>query len=360
MNAVIEPVRNDVPIVADATLLTVPNMNDEAARGEYLKKIRALRNQPSTEVEPSQSAPAQPELLTLQPDTDLDTLDDVPSVDAVPADTAATRTRLSKEDLQDYDIPVTDEDGNVEYLSYDEFVKTVGLYSKQNKRARDLAEREREVEVLKTQLSERNAQALAGIQDEASKLENRYTWVQNSIAHAHKHSLDIVEFEDGTKRKLTQLIAEKTALENGYTELLKRRAQAEQQLRQAQEDFVSAQDKILEERAPTVRRARADIAKFLERSGFTNQEAQALSHAKAELLMVLDKAMKYDNAQRSSSREKKVGSNTKVLKQPSRLAGRGTPVNQPANTRMQELQSRGMKATADELRELRRLQLQSR
>jgi hypothetical protein len=76
--------------------------------------------------------------------------------------------------------------------------------------------------------------------------------------------------------------------------------------------------------------------------------------------MLIDKAMKYENAQRGQVKEKKVATNTKVLKQPSRLAGRGTPVNSPSASRAQELQRLGSKATPDQLRELRRLQLQNR
>jgi hypothetical protein len=360
MSTVIEQPRSDVPIVADATLLNVPNMNDEAGRAEYLAKIRALRNKPSEEV-----VPTAPATVDAQPDTEVSADFDEPVTDAMlPAtevtDTASNRTRLSQEDLADYEIPVTDEDGNVTYLSYDEFNKTVGTYSKQNKKLRELAEREREVDALKTKLVEENSRVLQNSDVQESKLNERYQWVQNSLLHAHKYNVDTIEFEDGTRRSVAQLVAEKTALESNYNSLQLAKSKAQESLKQAQEDFIRAQDKILEERAPTLKKSRADISKFLERQGFTSEESNALAHAKAELVILLDKAMKYENAQRGQVKEKKVASNTKVIKQPSRLAGRGTLANSPSVSRAQELQRLGSKATPDQLRELRRLQLQNR
>lgn len=363
MSTVIEQPRSDVPIVADATLLKVPNMQDEAGRLEYLQKIRALRNQPSKEVAPQ--ATAAPESVVEQPATEVTADYEEPITDAIePAnqvsDTASTRVRLSQEDLVDYEIPVTDEDGNVTYLSYDEFNKSVGLYSKQNKKSRELADREREVEALKTSLVAEQSKILQNTASQEARMSERYEWVQNSIAFAHKNGIDVVKFEDGTTKKLTQLIAEKSALESDYAQLQSQKASAQKALEAANEDFVRKQDAILEERAPNIKKARADITKFLERQGFTSEESKALSYSKAELLMLIDKAMKYENAQRGQVKEKKVATNTKVLKQPSRLAGRGTPVNSPSVGRAQELQRLGSKATPDQLRELRRLQLQNR
>jgi hypothetical protein len=363
MSTVIEQPRSDVPIVTDAALLKVPSIQDEAGRAEYLQKIRALRNQPSTEVAP-QAAPAQ-EAVVEQPDTEVTSDYDEPITDAIePAsevsDTASGRTRLSQEDLADYEIPVTDEDGNVTYLSYDEFNKSVGLYSKQNKKSRELAEREREVEALKTSLLTEQNNILQQSTNQEAQMSERYQWVQNSIAFAHKNGVDIVKFEDGTTKAVTQLIAEKTALENDYAQLQQRKAEAQKAIDRAQDDFIKKQDEVLEQRAPNIKKARADIAKFLERQGFTSEESKALSYSKAELLMLIDKAMKYENAQRGQVKEKKVATNTKVLKQPSRLAGRGTLANSPSVSRAQELQRLGTKATPDQLRELRRLQLQNR
>ena len=363
MSTVIDQPRNDVPIVTDATLLAVPNMNDDNARAEYLQKIRALRNPPK-EAEPAASEPPAPaETADVQPD-DVPYNDPVePQEDAIvsqPEDTQSNRTRLSPDDLRDYEIPVTDEDGNITYLSYDEFDKTVGLYSKQNKRARELADREREVDALKNQLLTEQTQVVQTTQAQELAMAQRYQWIQNSIAFAHKHNVDTIKFEDGTSKKVTQLIAEKTALENGYSQLQARRSAAEARIQEAQQNFIAQQDEILEQKAPNIKRARNDISKYLERSGFTAEEAAALAYSKAELLMVIDRAMKYENAQRSQPKEKKVASNTKVLKQPSRLAGRGTPQNSPSTSRMSELQNLGAKATPDQLRELRRLQLQNR
>jgi hypothetical protein len=363
MSTVIEQPRSDVPIVSDATLLKVPSMQDEAGRAEYLQKIRALRNQPSTEAAPQ--APAAPEAAVEQPDTEVTADIDEPITDAMePAaqvsDTASNRIRLSQDDLADYEIPVTDEDGNVTYLSYDEFNKSVGLYSKQNKKSRELAEREREVEALKTSLLSEQTKVLQQTASQETAMAERYQWVQNSIAFAHKNGVDVVKFEDGTSKKVTQLIAEKTALENDYSQLQQKKAQAEQMMESAHQDFIRQQDAVLEERAPNIKKSRADIAKFLERQGFTSEESKALSYSKAELLILIDKAMKYENAQRGQVKEKKVATNTKVLKQPSRLAGRGTLANSPSVSRAQELQRLGSKASPDQLRELRRLQLQNR
>jgi hypothetical protein len=360
MSTINEHQKEAVPIVTDATLLRVPDVNDDKAKGEYLQKIRALRKPPE-EVAP-QAAPVQ-ETVVEQPDTEVDDVVDEPITDASEVsnevvDTASTRTRLAPEELADFEIPVTDEDGNVTYLSYDEFNKTVGTYSKQNKKLRELAEREREVEAIKTQLVTENTRVLNQTDVAERKLGERYQWVQNSLLHAHKYGVDTIDFEDGTSRSVAQLVAEKTALESNYQQLQHQRAQAQQALKKSQEDFIAAQDKILEERAPTLKKSRADIAKFLERQGFTSEESNALAHAKAELVILLDKAMKYENAQRGQVKEKKVATNTKVLKQPSRLAGRGTPVNSPSTTRIQELQALGTRANADQLRELRRLQTQ--
>lgn len=354
---VIEQPRNDVPIVADATLLAVPNPNDETARAEYLKRIRALRNQPSEGAEPT------PQPQVVQPETvETDSVEE-PVADAIerPNETAAERRiRLSKEDLREYEIPVTDENGNIQYLSYDEFDKTVGLYSKQNKRARELADREKEIEALKsTLLAEQNAVLQRNASTEV-KMAERYQWVQNSLAFAHKHNLEVIQFDDGTSKKVTQLIAEKTALENDYVKLQQERAKAQETISRAQNDFVAKQNAILEERAPGVVKNRSEVTKFLEQNGFTSEEAKILVHGKAELLLMLDKAMRYENAQRGTVKEKKVSSNTKVLKQPSRLAGRGTTVITGVSSRMQELQAKGTRASPDELRELRKLQLQNR
>lgn len=368
MSTVIDQPRNDVPIVTDATLLAVPNMNDEKAKGEYLAKIRALRNPPSAEAAPTSEAPAATpaaEPAEELPDTDEPVVIDEPSEDAIQPETSTTdtpsnRTRLSKEDLVDYEIPVIDEDGNTVYLSYDEFNKTVGTYSKQNKKLRELADREREVEAIKTNLLAEQNKIVQQATNQELKFAERYQWIQNSLAHAAKYGVDVVEFDDGSSKKVTQLIAEKTAVENAYNNLQMQKQQAQQNLSRAQEEFIKSQDAVLEERAPGVKKARADISKFLERQGFTSEEANVLAHAKAELLIVFDKAMKYENAKNSQSKEKKVSQNTKVLKQPSRLAGRGTPQNSVPNSRMAELQSLGTKATPDQLRELRRLQLQNR
>lgn len=370
MSTVIEQPRNDVPIVADATLLAVPNMQDPAQKAEYLKRVRALRNEPP----PAPVAPAEPELQEPLDASDSEDQDSQPDLPPEPSETeesspdatlkpdvdTSNRVRLTADDLADYEIPVVDEDGNTVYLSYDEFNKTVGTYSKQNKKLRELAEREREVEAIKTNLLQEQAKVIQSSVNQEAKMAERYAWVQESIAFAHQHGVDEVQFEDGSKRKITQLIAEKTALENGYNQLMARRAQAQEAVNRAQQDFIAAQDKVLEARAPNTKKARADIAKFLEREGFTSQEANALAHAKAELLILLDKARRYDDAQRGVVKDKKVNTNTRVLKQPSRLAGRGTPVNNPAATRISELTALGTKATPDQLRELRRLQLQKK
>ena len=167
-----------------------------------------------------------------------------------------------------------------------------------------------------------------------------------------------MKFEDGTSKKVTQLIAEKASIETQAAKLHAERTAAKQKLEQATQDFIRVQDEVLETKAPNVKKARNDITKFLERQGFTKEESQALAHAKAELLILFDKAMKYDNAINSQSKEKKVSTNTKVIKQSSRLAGRGTLQNSSQTTRIQELQSLGTKANADQLRELRRLQIQ--
>jgi len=370
MSTVIEQPRNDVPIVADATLLAVPAPQDDAGRAEYLQKIRALRNS-------EKAAPAEPEAVKKAPVSQPEVIDppeeedlqqdaiqsDEPrdaEVSDSPGDTPSNRTRLSKDDLKDYEIPVTNENGEIEYLSYDEFEKTVGTYSKQNKRARELAEREREVEAIKTKLVEEQTRIVNQTTGQEAKLQSRYQWVQQSLEHAAKYGIDVVEFEDGTKKKVTQLIAEKAAIESNYQKLQSRKEEAKRSIERAREDFIKEQDRILEERAPNVKKARADIAKFLERNGFTSEESNALAYSKAELLMLIDKAMRYENATKSQTKEKKVAQNTKVLKQPSRLSGRGTPANSPVMSRMQELQSKGTRATANELRELRRLQLANR
>lgn len=366
MSTVIDQPRNDVPIVADATLLKVPSMNDEAGKQEYLKKIRAMRNQPSTEAAaPATVQNATPSVDTVeQPDDVVATDGDDHFTDASPStttkDTASNRTRLSKDDLSDYEIPVTDENGETVYLSYEEFNKTVGTYSKQNKKLRELAEREREVEALKTNLVAEQTKIIGNIENREQQMQERYQWVQDSIAFAHKHGIDNIKFEDGSTRKVTQLIAEKTALETEYNRLNQRRHEAELAVKRAQEDFVRKQDTILSERAPNITKSRPDMIKFLERQGFTSEESGALAYSKAELLILIDKAMRWDNAQRGETKEKKVASNTRVLKQPSRLQGRGTPVNSQASSRMNELRSLGNKASPDQLRELRRLQLQNR
>lgn len=361
MSTVIEQPRSDVPIVTDATLLAVPNMHDDKARTEYLQKIRALRKPPE-EV----AAPATPaaEVDVELPETSDTPVDIEPNEDAThdaSSDTQAGRTRLSKEDLETYEIPVYDEDGNVTYLSYEDFNKTVGTYSKQNKKLRELAEREREVEALKNNLVAEQTRILGQTATQEQTMSERYQWVQNSLAFAHQHGVEVVKFEDGTSKKVTQLIAEKTALETQYTKLQQQKTQAQQMIESAQTDFIKAQDAILEQKAPAVKKARADITKYLERQGgFTSEEASALSYSKAELLILIDKAMKYDSAIKGQSKEKKVGTNTRVIKQASRLAGRGTPINSPSSSRMTELQALGNKARPDELRELRRLQLQNR
>ena len=272
MSQVIEQPRNDVPIVTDATLLAVPPMNDENGRAEYIAKIRALRNAPP-KVE-SQPQP-EPQAQAVQPELDIETPIEEPEADAIepqsaPSDSSSSRTRLSPDDLAEYEIPVTDEDGNVQYLSYDEFNKTVGLYSKQNKRARELADKEREIEALKTNLISQNAAVIEQTSTQETQMTERYQWVQNSIAFAHQHGVDVINFEDGTSKKLTALIAEKTALENAYNGLQAKKTQAQRQLEAAQQDFIKAQDAVLEKRAPTVKNSRADIAKFLEREGFTS------------------------------------------------------------------------------------------
>jgi cell division septum initiation protein DivIVA len=341
--------------------LAVPNIYDDKAKGEYLAKLRAMRKPPEEVAAPAATeAPAPTAEL---PDTVEPEVVEEPVTDATPdepQDTPASRIRLSKEDLQEYEIPVYDEDGNITYLSYDEFNKTVGTYSKQNKKLRELAEREREVEALKTNLVAEQQKILQNTTNQEQVMSERYQWVQNSIAYAHQHGVDVVKFQDGTSKKVTQLIAEKTALETQYSKLQAQKQQAQQMIESAQADFIKAQDAILEQKAPSIKKARADITKFLERQGFTSEEASALSYSKAELLMLIDKAMRYENAQRGQVKEKKVATNTKVIKQSSRLAGRGTPVSSPSGGRIAELQALGTKAKPDELRELRRLQLQNR
>jgi myosin heavy subunit len=362
MSTVIEQPRNDVPIVTDATLLAVPNMFDDKAKGEYLAKLRAMRKPPEEVAAPATEAQEAPVEL---PDTVDQTVTEEPVTDATEevttTETAAERRiRLSKEDLQEYEIPVYDEDGNVTYLSYDEFNKTVGTYSKQNKKLRELAEREREVEALKNNLVAEQTRILGAATNQEQTMAERYQWVQNSLAFAHQHGVEVVKFEDGTTKKVTQLIAEKTALETQYSKLQQEKTKAQKMIESAQTDFIKAQDAILEQKAPSVKKARADIAKFLEHQGFTSEEASALSYSKAELLMLIDKAMKYENAVNSKSKEKKVATNTKTIKHSSRLVGRGTPVGSPSSSRMSELQALGTKAKPEELRELRRLQLQNR
>lgn len=359
MSTVIEQPRNDVPIVTDATLLAVPSAQDEAGRAEYLKKIRALRNTPTETADTAVTdAPATQDAAEMPSDLqtmELEPQDEDESLDATAQTATSTRQRLSADDLKNYEIPVLDDDGNVQYLSYDEFNKTVGTYAKVNKKARELADREREVEAIKTQLVEANRTVLTNTTSEEAKIQARYRWVQDSIAHAHRYSVDQVKFEDGTQRSVSQLIAEKTALEAKYTELQQQRAVAAANIERAQEDFVRAQEEILKQRSPSTLKAKNDIAKFLERSGFSPEDANALSRSKAELLIVLDKAMRYDNALRSNSKEKRVGQNTKVLGQRSRNEGRGVINSNPQSTRVQELERLGTKANRDQLRELYRL-----
>jgi hypothetical protein len=359
MSTVVEQPRDDVPIVTDATLLAVPNMQDPEARTEYLKRVRALRNTPDAAAPQAQTtAPIQnldaadlpAELLTDADDATVESS----SPDAIP-DVTNGRRRLSADDLQQYEIPVVGEDGTVEYLSYEDFNKTVGTYAKVNKKARELADREREIDAIKTRLVEANQAVLQSTESEEAKIAKRYEWVQNSIAHAHRYSVDTVKFQDGTHKSVSQLIAEKTALENQYAQQQQRKSAAEQQIRQAQEDFIQAQEEVLKQRSPSTLKARNDIAKFLERSGFSADDANALSHSKAELMIVLDKAMRYDNALKSQSKEKRVGQNTRVLAQRSRSEGRGVSVGNPQSTRIQELERLGTKANREQLKELYRL-----
>jgi hypothetical protein len=365
MSTVIDVPRSDVPIVSDPTLLKVPSMNDDAGKQAYLQKIRSLRNQPSTPAAAPATETVVPDSPTVEQAVEPEAHSDEPaSIDARPEsaaqDTAQSRTRLSKDDLAEYEIPVTDENGETVYLSYDDFNKTVGTYSKQNKKLRELAEREREVEALKTNLVAESTKIIGDIGQREQQMQQRYQWVQESLAFAHQHGIETIKFEDGTTRRVTQLIAEKTALETEYNKLNTRRQEAQTAVQRAQEDFVRKQDTVLQERAPNIVKSRPDIVKFLERQGFTNEESSALAYSKAELLILIDKAMRWENAQRGEAKEKKVASNTKVLKNPSRLAGRGTPVNSQASSRVQELRSLGTKASPDQLRELRRLQLQNR
>jgi len=362
MNSVIDVPRNDIPIVSDTTLLSVPQSNDDAGRAEYLKKLRALRAKPSAEVEPKpvpvamDSASADISDTEQQPSETLEQQANSPSSDANTTD--SNKIRLSRDDLKGYELPVWDDDGSVHYLSLEEFEKTVGLYSKQNKKARELAEREREVETLKTQLVEEHGRIVDRASTRETEITGRYEWVQTTLAFAHQHNLDTVKFEDGSKRTVTQLITEKTSLENEFAKLQRTRAESLKKLEQAQQEFIQAQDKILEQRAPELKAKRGELAKFLESQGFTPQESQALSSAKAELLLLFEKARRWDSAQKSENRERKVNTNTKVINQPSRLSGRGAPVNSGNTSRIEELTRKGTKANADELRELRRLQLQ--
>ena len=362
MSTVIEQPRDDVPIVTDATLLAVPNMQDPEARTEYLKKVRALRNSEQAVAPVAAPAPvAQAAEPDQQPAEELDAADENDPEDAIydpdpsTGDTPDERIRLSADDLKNYEIPVQREDGTIEYLSYEEFNKTVGTYSKQNKKSRDLAEREREVEALRTQLVERSQNVVTATIDEEAKLQQRYTWVTSSIAHAAKSNQDVVKFEDGSSRSLQQLLAEKTALESRYTVLQTQRASAEQELADARERFLAEQNEVLERKAPKLKSGRTDVSKYLERQGFTSEQANALTHGKAELLVLLDKAMRYDNATKSQNKEKRVGQNTRILGQRSRLEGRGVTVGSPQVTRIQELERLGTKANREQLKELYRL-----
>ncbi len=303
---------------------------DDRGRAAAIAKIRAhTGNAPKLAVvtpEPKAQASIDPDVVVDEP------IEVAPQI-SEDAPAPVSKRSLKADDLDEIIVTI---DGEDKVLSQEELKRGAAFLAANNKRAEELAREKKALEAEKAALAAKASQEVNDLSNEIATREKRNSQLDEWLEYAYSNNYTALNLPDGRKNvSVAQLENERKA-----NELSIRRSQTRAQQKQAEIDaqqtsFREAQRAILLEKDPDITNRLDDIASYLQRAGFDEGDANLLVNAKAELVLLLDKARKYDNALNSTP-EKKKASQTKVISKSGVRSEASTPLGNSNMAKWQE------------------------
>lgn len=317
--------QNQGAIVTDA-LQMVRNaaVGTQEARDDLIRQLREQRKLERGGVEvqeqPKQAEPAD--------STQLEG-DDSQSVEVVDPGHSADAQKSSRRSIDDStfdELTIQLDDGSTVTLSKDDLKKGAGLYNKNNEKAEQLAEEKRKLAAEKAEIVRKSAEAFETSNRLLEADMQRLDTVDGYLAYAIKNNYSTIILQDASgKRSEVQVDSLQRERQQLLlkTDVLKRDADKHRKLiEDTRNQYVAAQDEVLDKKNPDLKNRRKDVASYLSKKiGFSEAEANQLVYADARLLEMADKAMRLDNALSSKPKPKKVETNTHTISKTSRSVG---------------------------------------
>ena len=305
-------------IITDAVgNIPVVMPGDEVGRADAIAKIRAAMGK---------SVPAKPEPpVATQAEPSSDTLiaeqDEQPVISTLD-DASTVSKRSTKLEELDLDEIILDFDGEELALSKEDLKKGAGLYKANNQKSEELARERKALEAEKAALAAKAGDEVRVLNDELAKRQNRTSQLDELLEYAYDNKYAALKFPDGKVSQVADLEREHKANTLAIARLQKQAQAKEKEVQESRENFIRQQREILMQKDPTITKRLDDIASYLKRGGFEDHHADTLINADARLVLLLDKARKYDDALNATP-EKKKASQTKVISKPNRSENRG-------------------------------------
>ena len=279
---------------------------DDKGKADAIAKIRAFTGKTK---EAPQVEHVEPVVGSNEPQGVIDEPQEVaPPLEG--AQQTVSKRSLKADDLDEIIVTI---DGEDKVLTSEELKRGAAFLAANNKRAEELARDRKFLEAEKTALAVKASKEVNDLTSEIATREQRNSQLDEWLEYAYRNNYTALNLPDGKKNVSVAALenerkANELAIRRSQTKAKEKQAEIEAQ----QASFREAQRAILLEKDPDITNRLDDIASYLERSGFDRDDAQLLINAKAELVLLLDKARRFDNALNSTP-EKKKASQTKVI-----------------------------------------------
>ena len=351
--------------LGEATAINIPDAvrnlptvmpGDDTGRADAIRKIREATGK-VVPLKPQQNIATQDASPEVSDANDAPQIEvEEPEVTYSDAQEAVSKRSLKVDELDEL---VMDFDGEEIVLSKDDLKKGAGLYKANNKKAEELAHERKALEAEKAALAAKASNEVNDLQREIATRETRNSQIDEWLEYAYRNNYVSLKFPDGSQVQVAKLENERKANELAIRRSQTTASKKQQEIEESRRSFIESQRQILKAADPQIEDRLDDIASYLKRAGFTEDDANVLVNAKAELVLLLDKARKYDNALNSTP-EKKKASQTKVISRgSSRSESPTTPQGNSNVAKWQEVvrsAPQGSSQYVEALRNIRKLQ----
>ena len=224
--------------------------------------------------------------------------------------------RLDEIDADEIEIEI---DGEVYQLSKDDLKSGIGLYENNNKKAKELANKEKALEAERATVVAKAGQELDQFHTAIESRMERNRQIEELLIKAFNNNYDSYKFPDGRVITIAQLEKEQKVNELDVKRLQRERTKKEEEVKVLEADYRNRQWDILRNEDPAIFDRMDDLSSYLKRQGFNDAQSEYLArNSDARVIKMIDKARKFDSSVAAKPQKKMVSKKTEVINQSTR------------------------------------------